>query len=319
MTFNNNLNNYSDRGQRGGTGSGGGGFGLGGGGGNQGGGGGLFTGLLFGSLARRFGIPGIIVAAILVFLFNGGLGMLGGNNASDQRAGVSNSRQGEGFEHCKTADDANKDDDCRILATATSVDDFWGRALPEEAGIDYTKPGLVIAEGQTSTRCGSANLANTGPFYCPGDDTVYMSTPFFKELKQMGGSDGPFAQMYVTAHEFGHHIQQLEGNLGLSDYDNPGEDSNAVKMEVQADCYAGVWAQNADKGEGALLEPLTQEQVEQAIKTARAIGDDAIQSSAGQEVNPDKWTHGSSKMRMDWFMRGYQGGTMKSCHQDFQR
>ena len=141
MTFNNNLNNYSDRGQRGGSGSGGGGFGLGGGGGNQGGGGGLFTGLLFGALARRFGIPGIIVAAILVFLFNGGLGMLGGNNASDQRAGVSNSRQGEGFEHCKTADDANKNDDCRILATATSVDDFWGRALPEEAGIDYTKPG----------------------------------------------------------------------------------------------------------------------------------------------------------------------------------
>lgn len=310
MTFNNNLNNYSDRGQRGGSGSGG---GIG-----QGGGSGLASGLILGVIGRRFGIPGIIIAGIVLFLINGGTGVFSGNNATDQHSNVQNSRDG-GFDHCKTAKDANENDDCRLLATATSVDKFWGRALSEEAGIEYTKPGLILAEGQTSTKCGSANLASTGPFYCPGDQTVYMSVPFFQDLKNMGGSDGSFAQMYVTAHEFGHHIQQLEGNLGLSDYDNPGEDSNAVKMEVQADCYAGVWAQNADKGEDALLEPLTQDQVEQAIQTARAIGDDAIQSSAGQEVNPDKWTHGSSKMRVDWFMRGYQGGTMKSCHQDFQR
>ena len=124
----------------------------------------MFTGLLFGALARRFGIPGIIVAAVLVFLFNGGLGMLSGNNSADQRAGVSNSRTGEGFEHCKTAEDANNNDDCRVLATAKSVDQFWSSALPEEAGKKYSEPGLVLAEGQTSTRCGSANLASTGPF-----------------------------------------------------------------------------------------------------------------------------------------------------------
>ena len=111
----------------------------------------------------------------------------------------------------------------------------------------------------------------------------------------------------------------MEGTLGLSDYNQPGADSNAVKIELQADCYAGLWASHADKGPDAVLDPLTQDQVNQAVKSARAIGDDVIQQSSGQHVNPDKWTHGSSKQRVDSFLRGYQGGTMASCKQSFNR
>ncbi|HIW96485.1 MAG TPA: neutral zinc metallopeptidase [Candidatus Corynebacterium gallistercoris] len=322
VTFNNNLGNYSNRGSTGDSGGGGGGFNLGGGGG--GGRNNLLFTLLFSTIGRRFGIPGLIVVGIAMFIFSGGMGSLTGNNSSHQ-AGVGNHQggtqvgQGADFSHCKTAEDANNNDDCRLLATGVSLDQFWSQALPQEAGIQYTEPKLVIAEGQVSTGCGTSNISQTGPFYCPNGQTVYMSVPFFDQLRQMGGSDGAFSQMYVTAHEFGHHIQNLQNTLGLSDYNNPGADSNAVKLELQADCYAGLWATHADKGSNALLEPLTQTQVEQAVTTAKSIGDDAIQSSSGQEVNPDQWTHGSSEQRVEWFTRGYQGGTMQSCAQDFNR
>lgn len=321
VTFNNNLGDYSDRGSSGGSG-GGSNFGRGGGGGGN-----FLMAMLFSSIGRRFGIPGILIAGVAVFFFSGGFGALTGSNdhanhqaqnSANHQGGTQVGRGGD-FAHCRTAQDANNNDDCRLLATGVSLDNFWSQALPQEAGIQYSKPQLVIAEGNVSTGCGSSNISQTGPFYCPRDETVYMSVPFFDQLKQMGGSDGSFSQMYVTAHEFGHHIQDLQGTLGLSDYNNPGADSNAVKLELQADCYAGLWAAHADMGQNAVLEPLTQEQVEQAIQTAQSIGDDAIQKSAGQKVNPDNWTHGSAKQRVDWFVRGYQGGTMKSCAQDFNR
>mgnify|MGYP002712999864 CR=1 FL=1 len=132
-------------------------------------------------------------------------------------------------------------------------------------------------------------------------------------------SAGDFAQAYVIAHEVGHHIQNLEGTLGLSDYDDPGADSNAVKIELQADCYAGLWASYADKGDNPLLEPITKEQVSDAVAAAQAVGDDNIQRRSGGQVQPDSWTHGSSEQRQESFLRGYQGGTMESCHEDFRR
>ena len=301
MTFNNNLNNYSDGVSTGGSGGGRGG----------GGGGNILVALLASSIGRKFGIPGMIIAAVVVFFFSGGSNMIGGGDNASQ--------QGEQLQGCETKEDANSRDECRIAATKKSLDDYWGEALPANANIDYSKPQVHIAEGRISTGCGAANISQSGPFYCPSDKTVYLSTGFYEQLNKMGGSDGPFAQEYVTAHEFGHHIQNLQGNLGLSDYNDPGEDSNAVKMELQADCYAGLWASHADKGDNALLEPITQDQVQQAITTAQSIGDDAIQESAGQEVNPDSWTHGSSEQRQESFLRGYQGGTMESCHEDFRR
>lgn len=188
--------------------------------------------------------------------------------------------------------------------------------MPEQANIDYTKPGLTLFSGSTSTGCGQAS-SSTGPFYCPSDSTAYFDTSFFQQLKDMGGSNGPFAQEYVVAHEFGHHIQNLQGTLGLSDYNNPGEDSNAVKMELQADCYAGIWANHAARSDDAILEPLSDDQVQQAVTTAQAIGDDAIQKQSGQSVNPDQWTHGSSEERKSSFLKGYKNGTMSACKQSF--
>ena len=136
---------------------------------------------------------------------------------------------------------------------------------------------------------------------------------FFEQLEQLGGTNAPLAQMYIVAHEFAHHIQQLEGTLSLSNYNDPGEDSNAVKIELQADCYAGIWISQADKGDDALLEPITEEQVAGAIDTARAVGDDNIQQRSGGEVRPDLWTHGSSEQRQNAFLTGYNEGTMASC------
>lgn len=306
VTFNSNLGDSSGR-ASGGGGGGGGSFG-------GGGGGGILPALVMG-IGARFGIPGILIAAAALFFLNGGMGMFGGHQqpAQQQSAGKS------GLAHCKTYQDANKYDDCRLQGTAVALDKFWADALPAETGIAYTKPGLRIDGGKQRTGCGVADPSQSGPFYCPGDQTVYADTPFFQQLKQLGGSDGSFAQMYVLAHEFGHHIQQLEGNLKLSNYNDPGPDSNAVKIELQADCYAGVWASHADKGQGAVLDPVTQEQVNQAVRSAQAIGDDAIQKTSGQQVNPEKWTHGSSQQRVDSFVRGYQGGTVDSCRQQFRR
>lgn len=312
MTFNNNLNDdYGSRGSTGGSG-GGGGFG---GGGNRGGG--LITTLLFSIVGRKFGIPGLIVVAAIVFFMNGGFSMFGGDDSNKPQQ--QSQQDSTGFEHCKTAEDANRDDECRIVATQTSLDKFWSQALPEEAGIDFAQNEIVSVDGYITTGCGQANVDETGPFYCPSDHTVYTSPAFYKQLKQLGGSNGSFSQMYVTAHEVGHHIQNLQDTLGLSDYNNPGEDSNAVKLELQADCYAGLWASQADKGSDAVLDPVSQDQVDEAITTAQAIGDDHIQESSGQSVNSEKWTHGSSQQRADWFMRGYQGGTMDSCKQDFNK
>lgn len=273
--------------------------------------------LLLTRLGRRLDIPGILLVAVVLFFANGGGDMFGGDSSRvDGHVGGGSDAT---LEHCTTVEDANAYDDCRIEATAISLDAVWTGLLPAETGISYTEPGLMIGDGQVNTGCGTASTAQTGPFYCPGDETVYIGDDFFTQLRQMGGSDGPFAQMYVVAHEFGHHIQHLEGNLGLSDYDNPGEDSNAVRMELQADCYGGVWAAHADKGEDAVLDPVTPEQVNQAITSAQVIGDDAIQRAGDGEVNPDAWTHGSSEQRAHWFTTGHDRGSVASCQQDFRR
>ncbi|MCJ7859621.1 KPN_02809 family neutral zinc metallopeptidase [Corynebacterium kalidii] len=319
MTFNNNLSGMGGRARSGGSSGGGGGFGFGGGGRGSGGnrGGGILGMLLMSTVGRRFGIPGILVVAAVLFFANGGTGMFDGDTPPD-RAQANGPRPGGTLEHCTSVEAANTYDDCRIEGTAISLDGVWSSLLPDQAGIRYTEPGLVIGDGRVNTGCGTASTAQTGPFYCPGDTTVYIGDDFFAQLADMGGSAGPFAQMYVVAHEFGHHIQHLEGNLGRSDYNDPGPDSNAVKMELQADCYAGVWAAHADKGQDAVLDPVTPEQVQQAITSTQAIGDDAIQRAGGGQVNPDAWTHGSSEQRQHWFSTGYGAGTMESCRQDFR-
>ncbi len=170
----------------------------------------------------------------------------------------------------------------------------------------------MIFNGSTNSGCGTASSA-TGPFYCPADQSAYFDTTFFDSLSNYGAHNAPFAQMYIVAHEFGHHIQQLEGTLQLSDYNDPGADSNAVKIELQADCYAGIWASHADKGEDALLEPISQQQVADAVTAAQAVGDDNIQRRSTGQVQPDAWTHGSSEQRQRAFLAGYNSGRMAEC------
>lgn len=248
-----------------------------------------------------------------------GLFLLLGGNPNDLGGLVSGGGQqelpkaeGSQFQHCTTAEDGNNHADCRVAFTAQSLDNVWTEMLRDQAGLEYTEPGLVIFQNSTNSGCGKAS-SSTGPFYCPGDQSAYFDTSFFSQLEQLGGSDAPFAQMYIVAHEFGHHIQQIEGTLRLSNYNQPGEDSNAVKVELQADCYAGLWAHHADKGENALLEPLTDEQVKTALESARAVGDDNIQQRTQGQVRPDLWTHGSSKDRQNAFLAGYQSGKMSQC------
>ena len=248
-----------------------------------------------------------------LFLLLGGGGGGGGQMPLPQANPNQVSDGGDyNLDHCNSSGAQNEYVDCRLEATAVSVDGVWQDVLPAEAGIEYVQPGLHFFQDTDRSGCGRA-LAQTGPFYCPADTTAYFDVSFFDQLEQLGGSDAPLAQMYVVAHEMGHHIQQLEGTLGMSNYNNPGEDSAAVAIELQADCYAGLWASHADKGEDAVLEPFTSEQISSAIQSARAVGDDNIQKRSGGEVNPDVWTHGSSQQREEAFLRGYQDGHMRAC------
>lgn len=253
------------------------------------------------------GIGTVVLVLLALWLlggFGGGGGMFSPPQGEDQSQGEYN------MDHCDAPNAQNEYVDCRAGATVMSVDQVWSHVLPEQANLEYRQPGMHIFKGDVNTGCGYAT-ADTGPFYCPRDETAYLDVSFFDQLHKLGGSSGPLAQMYATSHEMGHHIQQIEGTLGLSDYKNPGEDSAAVAIELQADCYAGLWAHYAE-GEG-MLDTITEEQLNEAIQTAQAIGDDNIQRRSGGEVDPDAWTHGSSEQRGTAFMSGYQTGKMSAC------
>lgn len=225
---------------------------------------------------------------------------------------ASTSQSASGLAHCKTGEAANKYAECRVDFTARSLDEVWGQQLPEQANLQYKKPKVMVFTNSTRSGCGVASSA-TGPFYCPTDQTAYFDVSFFDQLKNYGATNTPFAQEYIVAHEFGHHIQKLQNTLGMSNYNEPGPESNAVKIELQADCYAGVWAYYADKGDNALLQPITEEQLAGAINAARAVGDDNIQQRSGGEVRPDTFTHGTSEQRQEAFLAGYHTGQMSSC------
>ncbi|AIT61187.1 KPN_02809 family neutral zinc metallopeptidase [Corynebacterium doosanense] len=263
------------------------------------------------ALGAGGGIGGLLLVGLFLLL---------GGNPEDLNQGAqqdpSQGAQGQQLENCSTGADANANAECRVDFTVKSLDAMWAKLLPAQAGIEYAEPGVTVFTNQTQTGCGGASSA-TGPFYCPNDQTAYFDVTFFEQIEQLGGSDAPLAQEYIVAHEVGHHIQNLEGTLGLSNYNDPGEDSAAVALETQADCYAGIWAHHAAQGEDALLEPITDDQLATAIETARAVGDDNIQQRSGGDVNPDTWTHGSSEDRQNAFMAGYQSGNMSSC--DFLR
>ena len=262
----------------------------------------------------------------------GGLGLLillvvqllGGNTQGIDLSGLTGANQaeyvpegGEALSECLTGDDANQNVECRMQATALSLDQYWESTLPTQAGIQYELPGFELFTGQVSTGCGAATSA-VGPFYCPPDQTVYIETTFFEELSsKFGAEGGPLGELYVVAHEFGHHIQNQLGTMDSADRQGTGPTSDAVRLELQADCYAGMWVRGAvettDANGNSYLMPPTQTEVEQALSAAAAVGDDHIQETFAGQVTPHTWTHGSSAQRQNWFITGYNEGSLTAC------
>ncbi|MCS6560189.1 neutral zinc metallopeptidase [Curtobacterium flaccumfaciens] len=258
------------------------------------------------------------VGAIVVFLiaqFTGFdlSGIVGGGNGltTIQQEGESVDAAPE----CRTGRDANLRVECRMEGAAESLDAYW-TSEARSLGISYTAPDFFLFQDSTDTSCGQASAA-TGPFYCPPDRAVFLDTAFYDDLQsQYGSSGGPLAQMYVVAHEWAHHIQQLQGSFANTDRSGTGASSGSVRVELQADCYAGAWVGDAATTEDAngetFFEPITRSQITDALSAASAVGDDSIQERATGRVDPDSFTHGSSEQRQRWFLRGYQQGAT-SC------
>ncbi|OBC00666.1 hypothetical protein A5784_19405 [Mycobacterium sp. 852013-50091_SCH5140682] len=261
-------------------------------------------------LAIGGGLGGLLVVVVAMFL-----GIDPGTILPQQQQIDTGGAQTQGIDlsHCKTGADANKYVECRVVATGNSVDGVWSQLLQ-----GYTRPHMKLFTNQVNTGCGPATT-EVGPFYCPADKTAYFDTGFFQVLvDQFGSSGGPLAQEYVVAHEYGHHVQDLLGVLGRAQQDPEGATGAGVRTELQADCYAGVWAHYASitKQESTgvpYLEPLSDKDIADALSAAQSVGDDRIQKAATGRVNPETWTHGSSAQRQKWFTVGYQTGDPKKC------
>ncbi|TYL54136.1 neutral zinc metallopeptidase [Agromyces mariniharenae] len=248
----------------------------------------------------------VIISQLLGVDVTGLLGGGGGQPAAEDSA----------LQECQTGQDANERIDCRMKGAAASLEDYWVDAAPT-IGVAYASPqGFVLFTDAVATGCGNASSA-TGPFYCPPDQTLYVDTTFYDQLEsQFGASGGPLAEMYVVAHEWGHHIQNLAGILERAQDGQTGPTSNSVRTELQADCFAGSWAaaasQTTDERGVPFLQPITRDEYAQAIDAAAAVGDDRIQEATQGQVSPHSFTHGSSEQRVRWFETGYQGGA-QSC------
>jgi uncharacterized protein len=256
------------------------------------------------------GLVGLIIWLLISVLSNsgGGLGQLA---PLDQEQVGQGDTPSEISQECRTGEDANRRDDCRIVAVVNSVQKFWDGVF-QNSGKRYQYVDTVFFTDQTQTGCGFAS-SQVGPFYCPEDDLVYIDLGFFDELKSRFGVDvTPFVQAYVIAHEYGHHVQDQLGILQQIRGDTQGPESKAVRSELQADCYAGVWAAHAV--ETGLVEELTQADINDGLDAAAAIGDDRIQETTQGQVNPETWTHGSSEQRRRWFSRGYERGKPAECN-----
>ncbi|HMI50770.1 MAG TPA: neutral zinc metallopeptidase [Candidatus Saccharimonadales bacterium] len=272
--------------------------------GESGGGGG---GMQFGGM--HMGIGGLIVLLVLSFIFKTNFfALLGGGSG-----GPSSSVSEPGPRHPNTARDAAEEPTVKFISfVLDDVQKAWTDLLPEQSGTQYHHAKLVLFRDYTQSGCGSAESA-TGPFYCPSDQKVYIDLGFYDELKRRFGAPGEFAQAYVLAHELGHHVQNILGidrKVRNLQQQNPRERNPlSVDLELQADCFAGIWAHSTQQR--GLLE---QGDIESALGAAAAVGDDRLQKMSTGHVTPDSFTHGSSEQRMTWFRKGFDNGTVAACN-----
>jgi len=287
-----------------------------GGGGGGGGGGGMRIPLPGGTRAGG-GIGGLIIIVLFIVLTQcvgggGGLPGPGGDSGSQGQAQPEGIDTGdERYADCRTGADANTGDpDCVRVAVALSLEDYWADTLAAQSRAQFVPSTINTFTGGVDTGCGSAT-SQVGPFYCPADQQIYLDTTFFADVleQQLGGQGGDFVEPYVLAHEYGHHIQNLMGTMGRV-RTQQGPSSDAVRLELQADCYAGMWTRHAEDSE---LITLDSGDIAEALDSAKAVGDDRIQQRSGQGIDPEGWTHGSSEQRMAWFTRGYEEGTVEAC------
>ena len=269
----------------------------------------------FGTGGLAVGGGGIGLVAVVVYLLfavlSGGSGGLPG-----QLAPLDETQVGQGStpsaidQECRTGEDANQRDDCRIVGVVNSVQKFWTGVF-QRSGKHYQDVNTVFFTNQVNTGCGLAD-SEVGPFYCPADKLVYIDLGFFDELQsRLGAANTPFVQAYVIAHEYGHHVQDQLGVLDSIRGSSQGPESKAVRSELQADCFAGVWAANAVHT--GLIAQIPQSDVNDGLDAAAAIGDDRIQAQTQGQVNPETWRHGSSEQRRRWFSRGYEQGKPAAC------
>jgi uncharacterized protein len=213
-------------------------------------------------------------------------------------------------QNCRTGADANSRTDCLVVGVVNSVQAYWNSEL-NARGVKYSPADTVLYSGATQAGCGPAQSAE-GPFYCPVDKKVYLDLSFFDELHtRFGAQGGHFAEAYVIAHEYGHHVQDLMGVLGNAQSNGVGQQGGSVRTELQADCLAGVWADHAVQT--GYLEQPTAADISQALDAAAAVGDDRIQQQTQGRVTPDSFTHGTSQQREQWFTTGYQSGDLTTC------
>jgi predicted metalloprotease len=244
----------------------------------------------------------------------GGLGVIGliialllGGNPLDSGGGGGSAigpqvQGGSDLSHCQTGADAETNADCRIVAVFNSLEGYWS---------EYPQAGLRLFSGGVNTGCGQAS-SSVGPFYCPADRFAYLDLDFFGELQsKFGAEGGDFAEAYIVGHEYGHHIQNVTGQMDKVGNDRQGAESGAVRLELQADCFAGVWAAAAE-GDGFITD-ITDDDIREGLDAAAAVGDDRIQERYQGDIDPHQWTHGSAEQRQRWFTTGYRSGDPNAC------
>jgi uncharacterized protein len=267
---------------------------------------------------------GLGIVGLIVYFLLSQLGGGGGGGVPGGIPGLGGLEQGQQTDTsaaasaCRTGEQANTQLDCEVVAVVNSLDGYWTDAFAA-SGQTYTPPRTNFFSGGVNTGgCGSAT-SDTGPFYCPADSEVYIDLSFFQELEtRFGAQGGPFSRAYVIAHEYGHHLQNLLGTSSRVQGGESGPTSGSVRLELQADCYAGVWANHATtvptQSGRPLITDVTQEDVAAALDTAERIGDDYIQSNlGGGRVDESQFTHGSSAQREKWYTTGYQTGDPAQC------